>query len=68
LWLLRVYFRADDTPLSATKCSSNDKPAFADLRSMGCFGVKIISAYVFHYYRFFLEKTAQKAGLIGLRF
>jgi hypothetical protein len=35
---------------------------------MGCFGVKIISAYVFHYYRFFLEKTAQKAGLIGLRF
>jgi hypothetical protein len=58
----------DDTPLSAAKCSSNDKPAFADLRPLGWFGTKIIVTYLFHYYCFFLGKIAQKAGLIGHRF
>jgi hypothetical protein len=27
--LLGIYIRADDTPLSATKCSGNDKPICA---------------------------------------
>jgi hypothetical protein len=31
LRFLRIYIRPDDTPSSATKCSSDDKPAFADL-------------------------------------
>jgi len=68
LRFLRIYIRLDDTPSSATKCSSDDKPAFADFTSAGRFGSKIISMYLFHYYSFFLEKNAQKAGLIGHRF
>jgi hypothetical protein len=48
----------DDTPLSATKCSGDDKPAFADLRRPGRFGIKIIAAYLFHYGGFFLKKNA----------
>jgi hypothetical protein len=43
-------------------------PAFANLRLLGWFGIKIIATYLFHYYCFFLEKIAQKAGLIGVRF
>ena len=34
----------------------------------GWFGIKIIAMYLFHYYGFFLKKTAQKAGLMGYRF
>jgi hypothetical protein len=55
----------DDTPSSATKCSSDDKPAFADFTPAGWFGGKIIAMHLFHYYGFFLEKNAQKAGLMG---
>jgi len=57
----------DDTPSSATKCSGDDKPAFADFTAAGWFGGKIIAMYPFNYYGFFLEKNAQKAGLMGYR-
>jgi hypothetical protein len=57
-----------DTPLSATKCSGDDKPAFCGFTPAGWFGIIIIATYLFHYYCFFLEKTTLKAGLIGLRF
>jgi hypothetical protein len=64
----QINIRVDDTPSSATKCSSDDKPAFADFRQLGWFGIKIISTYIFNYYSFFLEKITQKAGLIAHHF